>query len=61
MKLISTNYQCSAEIRPGDIGTIKEITKLPDRLGGNRQIWTRFDSGITLALIDGEDCFEVLE
>jgi hypothetical protein len=49
----------------GDEGTIVDIGKLPDSLGGNRQIWVRWErydiGNFTAALIGGEDRFTVLD
>ena len=55
----------NSELRDGDEGTIVDISRLPDRLGGNRQIWVRwerYDGGnFTMAMIEGEDRFEMLD
>ena len=61
----SKNNKGDSDLKDGDAGTIVDISKLPDSLGGNRQIWVKWDryddSNFTAALIEGEDRFEVLE
>jgi hypothetical protein len=59
---VAGNY----ELREGDEGTIVDFSRLPDRLGGKKQIWVRWtkrDSGgsFTIAVIEGEDRFIVLD
>ena len=53
------------ELKVGDEGTMVDISRLPDSLGGNRQIWIRwerYDGGnTTVAMIEGEDRFEMLD
>lgn len=44
------------KLRPGDEGTIDDITNTP--WPNTRQIWVKWDSGSSLALIDGKDDFE---
>ena len=48
-------------LRSGDMGTVMNVAKLPKELGGDRQIWVRWDNGSNLAVIEGKDQFEVIE
>jgi hypothetical protein len=61
----TVNDKGDSELRKGDEGTIVDISKLPDCLGGNRQIWVRWKRhdgpNSTMALIEGEDRFTVLD
>ena len=43
------------------MGTVMNVAKLPKELGGDRQIWVRWDNGSNLAVIEGKDQFEVIE
>ena len=45
-------------LRPNDEGEIIDITVLPESLGGQRQIWVKFDNGVSLALIENRDSYE---
>src|SRR5215216_2782094 len=47
--------------KSGDMGTVTDVTKLPKELGGDKQIWVRWDSGSNLAMIEGKDQLEVVE
>ena len=62
----AVNNKSNFGLRDGDEGTIVDISRLPDSLGGNRQIWVRwerYDDGgnFTVAMIEGEDRFEMLD
>lgn len=62
----AVNNKGGSELRDGDEGTIVDISRLPDSLVGNRQIWVRwerYDDGgnFTVAMIEGEDRFTVLD
>ena len=58
VKLVKTEYHDGggSSLREGDEGTIIEIRTLPQRLGGNRQFWIKWDkTGLgTLALIEDD-------
>ena len=60
IKLVHTDDPWT-KLKPGDMGTIKDITFLPSSMGGNMQIWISWDSGSSLAMIDGKDEYEVVE
>jgi hypothetical protein len=60
-KRVRVVHKGNNELVDGDEGTIVDIDKLPDSLGGNRQIWVRWENNFTLALIEGEDRFTVLD
>jgi hypothetical protein len=50
-------------LRPGDEGTIDDITDVTEVAGlpfktTLRQIWVKWDSGSSLALLEGKDAFE---
>ena len=65
VKLVKTEYHDGggSSLREGDEGTIVDVSILPQRLGGNRQFWIEWDkTGLgTLALIEDEDKFEIME
>jgi hypothetical protein len=58
------NNKDGNELIDGDKGTIVDISRLPDSLGGNRQIWVRWErlyGNFKVAMIEGEDRFEMLD
>jgi hypothetical protein len=61
LRAVAGNY----ELREGDEGTIIDISKLPESLGGMRQIWVlwkKSDGGnYKMAVVEGEDRFTVLD
>jgi len=48
-------------IEHGDLGSITDVTNLPEDYSGQPQIWVRWDAGSILALIDGLDDWEAVE
>ena len=60
IRLIFTDDRYT-KLRSGDEGTITDVTTLPKEMGGNRQIWAKWDNGSSLAMIEGKDQFEILE
>ena len=60
IRLIFTDDRYT-KLRSGDESTITDVTTLPKEMGGNRQIWIRWDNGSSLAMIEGKDQFEILE
>jgi hypothetical protein len=60
IKLIHTNDPYT-KLKQGDLGTITDVTELPASMGGNKQIWVRWDSGSSLAMIEGLDQYEILD
>ena len=60
IKLIHTNDPYT-HLKQGDLGTITDVTELPADMGGNKQIWVRWDSGSSLAMIEGLDQYEILD
>ena len=54
-----TNH-LSTRLEKGEIGTVQDITYLPESIGGQNQIWCKWESGSKLALIDGIDRFEIM-
>lgn len=60
VKLIATSDP-HTDLKAGDLGTVISVDRLPERMGGNRQIWVKWDKGNTLALIEGEDRFEAVK
>jgi len=61
VRIPGSKYYTDTELVPGNQGTIFDFSYLPEQLGGNRQIWVKWDSGLELALIEGEDSFVVLD
>jgi hypothetical protein len=45
----------------GDLGSITDVTYLPEDYGGQAQIWVRWEAGSILALIEGQDEWEEVE
>ena len=60
IKLISTDDQCT-RLKTGDMGTISDLTRLPQSLGNTLQIWIRWDNGSHLALLDGQDKYLIID
>jgi hypothetical protein len=60
IRLIFT-HDLYTRLRSGDMGTVMNVAELPEELGGDRQIWVRWDNGSNLAMIEGKDQFEVIE
>ena len=60
VKLIETR-DIFTRLKPGDMGTVKDVTHLPDSIGGQKTVWISWDSGSNLALIDGIDQWEAVE
>jgi hypothetical protein len=50
-----------SKLKRGDLGSITDVTYLPEDYGGQAQIWVRWDAGSILALIDGQDEWEAVE
>ena len=42
------------------MGTVTDITELPNELEGYRQIWCNWDNGSILAMLEGLDKYEVI-
>ena len=49
------------KLRPGDMGTISDVTFLPASMGGRMQVWVKWDSGSSLAMIEGKDDYEAMQ
>jgi hypothetical protein len=49
------------KLKHGDLGSITDVTYLPEDYGGQAQIWVRWDAGSILSLIDGQDEWETVE
>lgn len=60
IRLIFTNDPYT-RLKTGDMGTITYASELPSRVGGERQLWVSWDSGSSLAMIEGKDFYEILE
>jgi len=60
IRLIHTNDRYT-KLKHGDLGSITDVTYLPEDHGGQAQIWVRWDAGSILALIDGQDEWEAVE
>jgi hypothetical protein len=60
IRLIHTNDRYT-KLKRGDLGSITDVTYLPEDYGGQAQIWVRWDAGSILALIDGQDEWETVE
>jgi len=58
IKLLHTSDPYT-KLKPGDIGTVIDVhtVRLPKPF---TQIWVKWDSGSNLALIAGEDSYEVV-
>ncbi len=48
------------KLKPGDLGTVVDITPVTMAPRPFTQIWVNWDSGSNLALILGEDRYEVI-
>jgi hypothetical protein len=59
IRLIFTNDRYTS-LKSGDMGTVTDITELPNELEGYRQIWCNWDNGSTLAMLEGLDKYEVI-
>jgi hypothetical protein len=59
IKLISIDDPFTI-LKPGDVGTVWDITTTEMLNEEIRQIWIHWDTGSRLALIEGEDQFEIL-
>ena len=60
IKLINTNDPYTS-LKPGDLGTVVDISRVDLPPKPFTQIWVEWDNGSNLALIMGEDSFEVLK
>jgi hypothetical protein len=58
IKLIHT-ADIFTKLKPGDMGTITDVSTLPESFGGGEQVWIRWDNKSMLALISGKDSFEI--
>lgn len=59
IRLLHTDDQYT-ELKHGDMGTITDVDKLPDAMGGQRQIWVKWDS-VCLAMSENHDIYGVLD
>nr|WP_294806915.1 DUF4314 domain-containing protein [uncultured Nitrososphaera sp.] len=59
VELVFTNDPYT-KLKAGDRGTVKSIDFLPESMGGEPQIWIKWDSGSGLALIEGKDSYKVV-
>jgi len=60
IRLIETR-DIFTKLKPGDIGTVKDVIYLPESIDGQMQLWVKCDSGSNLALIDTIDQWEEVE
>jgi hypothetical protein len=49
------------KLKHGDLGSITDVTYLPEDYDGQAQIRVRWDAGSILSLIDGQDEWEAVE
>jgi hypothetical protein len=59
IRLIHTNDRYT-KLKRGDLGSITDVTYLPEDYGGEAQIWVRWAAGSILALIEGQDEWEAV-
>ena len=57
IRLIHTDDRYT-KLKLGDLGSITNVTYLPEDYGGQAQIWVRWDAGSILALIDVFVCLK---
>ena len=60
IKLVSTGDSYT-KLKPGDLGTVVDVdtVNLPPR--PSTHIWVKWDNGSRLALIQGEDSYEIID
>ena len=60
IKLVSTSDPYTS-LKPGDLGKVLDVQKVDLPSKSFTQIWVKWDNGSRLALIDGEDSYEIID